>query len=54
MGSQVSEVRRLGGGEKNNPRFHMQSYAILRPRHPGVHFLEIIEWSLSTSLPRPK
>ena len=26
MGSQVSEVRRLGGGEKNNPRFYMQSY----------------------------
>ena len=26
MGPQVSEVRRLGGGEKNNPRFYMQSY----------------------------
>ena len=26
MGPQVSEVRRLGGGEKNSPRFYMQSY----------------------------
>ena len=39
---QVGEVTRLGG-EKNNPPLH----AILRLRHHGVHFLKIIEWSLS-------
>ena len=42
MGPQVSEVRRLGGVKKQ------LAFTILRPRHPGVHFLEIIEWSLST------
>ena len=34
----------LRWGKKNNPPLH----AILQPRHPGVHFLEIIVWSLST------
>ena len=29
---------------KNKPPLH----AILQPRHPGVQFLKIIEWSLST------
>ena len=43
-GPQVGEVTRLGGVKKNNPPLH----AILQPRHPGVHFLKIIEWSLST------
>ena len=42
-GPQVGEVTCLGG-VKNNPPLH----AILQPRHPGVHFLKIIEWSLST------
>ena len=31
-------------GKKNNPPLH----AILQPRHPRVHFLKIIEMSLST------
>ena len=31
-------------GKKNNPPLH----AILQPCHPMVHFLKIIEWSLST------
>ena len=39
-GPQVSEVTRLGGVKKYP--------SILQPRHPGVHFLKIIEWSLST------
>ena len=43
-GPQVGEVTRLGEVKKNNPPLH----AILQPRHPGVHFLKIIEWSLST------
>ena len=43
-GPQVDEVTCLGGVKKNNPPLH----AILQPRHPGVHFLKIIEWSLST------
>ena len=34
---------RLGEVKKNNPPLH----AVLQPRHPGVHFLKIIEWSLS-------
>ena len=38
-GPPVGEVTRLGGGKKNNPRLE----AILQPRHPGVHFLKIIE-----------
>ena len=42
-GPQVNEVTRLGGVKKNPPL-----YAMLQPRHPGVHFLRIIEWSLST------
>ena len=32
-GPQVGEITRLGG---------------VQPLHPGVHFLKIIEWSLST------
>ena len=40
---QIGEVNPLGG-VKNNPPLH----AILQPRHPGVHFLKIIEWSVST------
>ena len=40
---QVGEVTCLGG-VKNNPSLH----AILQPRHPGVHFLKIIEWWLSS------
>ena len=40
-GPQVGEVIRLGGV---NPPLR----AILQPRHSGVHFLKIIEWSLST------
>ena len=43
-GPQVGEVTCLGGVKKNNLPLH----AILQPRHPGVHFLKIIEWSLST------
>ena len=42
-GLQVGEVTR-SGGVKNNPPLH----AILQPRDPGVHFLKINEWSLST------
>ena len=42
-GPQISEVTRLGG-VKNDPPLD----AILQPLHPGVHFLKIIEWSLST------
>ena len=42
-GPQVGEVTRLGGVKKTPPL-----YAMLQPRHPGVHFLRIIEWSLST------
>ena len=42
-GPQVNEVTRLGGVKKNPPL-----YAMLQPRHSGVHFLRIIEWSLST------
>ena len=42
-GPQVGEVTCLCE-VKNNPPLH----AILQPRHPGVHFLKIIEWSLST------
>ena len=41
---QIGEVTPLGGVKKNNPPLH----AILQPRHPGVHFLKITEWSLST------
>ena len=37
-GPQVGEVTCLGG-VKNNPPLH----AILQLRHPGVHFLKIIE-----------
>ena len=40
---QEGEVTCLGG-ENNNPPLH----ALLQPRHPGVHFLKIIEGSLST------
>ena len=43
-GPLVGQVTSLGGVKKNNPPLH----AILQPRHPGVHFLKIIEWSLST------
>ena len=42
-GPRVGEVTCLGGVKKNSPL-----HAILQPRHPGVHFLKIIEWSLST------
>ena len=42
-GHQVGEVSRLGG-VKHNPPLH----AILQARHPGEHFLKIIEWSLSS------
>ena len=42
-GPQVGEVTCLGGVKNNSPL-----HAILQPRHPGVHFLKIIEWSLST------
>ena len=42
-GPQVGEVTRLGG-LKINPALR----AILHPRHPRVHFLNIIELSLST------
>ena len=42
-GPQVGEVTRLGGVKNNRPL-----YAILQLRHPGVHFLKINEWSLST------
>ena len=41
-GPQVDEVTCLCG-VKNNPPLH----AILQPRHPRVHFLKIIEWSLT-------
>ena len=34
----------LRWGKKDNPSLH----AILRPRHPGVYSLKIIEWLLST------
>ena len=34
----------LRWGKNNNRPLH----AILEPRRPGVHFLKIIEWSLST------
>ena len=40
---QIGEVTPLGG-VKNIPPLH----AILQPRHPGVHFLKIIDWSPST------
>ena len=40
---QVGEVTCLGEVKKK-PFWHV----ILQPRHPGVHFLKIIEWSLST------
>ena len=44
-GAQVGEVTCLGEvKKKNNPPLQ----AILQPRHPGVHFLKIIEWLLST------
>ena len=39
MGSQVSEVRRVGGGEKNNPRFYKQSYD---PAIPGYTFSRLL------------
>ena len=39
------EVTRLGGVKKLTLLYN---HAILQPRHPGVHFLKIIEWSLST------
>ena len=42
-GPQEGEVTCLGG-VNNNPPLH----ALLQPRHPGVHFLKIIEGSLST------
>ena len=42
-GHQVGEVTCLGW-VKNNPPLH----AILQPRHSGVHFLKVIEWSVST------
>ena len=42
-GPLVDEVACLGGVKKNPPL-----HAILQPRYPGVHFLKIIEWSLST------
>ena len=42
-GPQLGDVTRLGG-VKNNPPL----YAILQPRHPGIHFFKIIEWSLSS------
>ena len=42
-GPQEGEVTCLGG-VNNNPPLH----ALLQPRHPGVHFLKIIEVSLST------
>ena len=38
----MGEVTCLGG-VKNKPPLH----AILQPRHPGTHFLKIIQWSLS-------
>ena len=39
----MGEVARLGG-----VKIIALLHAILQPRHPGVHFLKIIEWSLST------
>ena len=42
-GPQVGEVTCLGG-VKNNPPLN----TILQHSHPGVHFLKIIEWSLTT------
>ena len=42
-GPQIGEVTRLGW-VRINPPLH----AILQPRDPGVHFLKITEWSLST------
>ena len=41
-GPQAGEANCLCG-IKNNPPLH----AILQTRHPGVHFLKIIEWSLT-------
>ena len=38
-GLQVDEVTRLGGVKKGNSPLH----AILQPRHPGAHFLKVIE-----------
>ena len=43
-GPRVGEVTCLGGVKKNNPPLH----AIVQPRHPWVHFIKIIEWSVST------
>ena len=43
-GPQIGEVTRLGWLKKNYPPLH----AILQPRHPGVQFPKITEWSLST------
>ena len=42
-GPQVGEVPCLCA-VKSNPPLH----AILQPRHREVHFLKVIEWSLST------
>ena len=42
-GPQVGKVTCLGGVKNNYPL-----HAILQPRHSGVHFLKVIEWSLST------
>ena len=44
-GPQVGEATCLGG-VKQIALIYMQSHAILQPRHPGVHFLKIIEWLL--------
>ena len=43
-GPQVGEVTRSRGVNKNNPPLHV----ILQPRNPGVHFIKIIEWSLTS------
>ena len=40
---QVGEVTCFCGVKNNRP-----IHAVLQPRHPGVHFLKIIEWSPST------
>ena len=39
-------LRACLGGVKQITLAYMQSYAMLQPRHPGVHFLKIIEWLL--------
>ena len=48
VNSQLGPVdMEVGDGVKKTPPFSPLR-AILQPRHPEVHFLKIIEWSLST------